>query len=97
MLDTAPLAMTPPRSPSLRVVSAALGLSPSTLSRMQSNGLDIFAADSYASRYSKPRRGRKPRADAPVMGTPAEIASILSKMRAIATPPPTANVPTPQA
>jgi len=54
---------------------------------MQSNGLDIFAADSYASRYSKPRRGRKPRADAPVMGTPAEIASILSKMRAISRVP----------
>ncbi len=54
---------------------------------MRAEGLDIFAADSYASRYSQPRPGPKPRPDAPVLGRTDELAAILRRMRDTATPP----------
>ena len=86
LLDTVRMAM---KTPSLRVMSRALGLSPSVLSRMKSGGLDITNAATFTERYSKPRPGPKPRHDAPVLRDADTIAAIRRRMRDAATPPPT--------
>ena len=74
-------------APNLKLVSKITGLSRASLSRMRAMGLDILDADAMAERYATRRRGRRPRADAPIVAATADVVEALRKIRDAATPP----------
>ena len=72
------------RCPKLRVLSAATGLCPSALSRLKAIGIDLCDGPALVDRYSKRRRGRKPKATAPIVHSPEDVLAALRALNAAA-------------